>query len=323
MKVLLAARLPRRITESLNAVGFAVLDAMGAEDDALALEIDRRDPDILVVRGAKVSRSMMERGSLKLIVRAGAGCDSIDLVSATEFGISVANCAGRNADAVAELAFGLMIALDRRIPDNVFDLRNGKWNKLKYSVGKGLRGRKIGLLGLGYVGRAMISPARAFGMSVGAWSRSLDPGQAAGLGIHHFASPADLAENSQIMSLHLPLTSETRGIVDSEILGKLPPGAYLINTARAELVDEEALLEAMENRQLLVGLDVYSREPPADAIEFTDKLGRNDSVYGTHHIGASTEQAQLAIADEVFRILQTFKNSNTVPNLVNRPAKKV
>lgn len=321
MKLLLAVRLATDILHSLAALGFDLLDASELRGETLEQEIIRTNAEILVVRSAKITRHTMKESSLALIVRAGSGLDSIDLIAASEFGIRVANCPGRTAAAVAELTFGLLISLDRQIVDNVLDLRNGAWNKGKYSTGRGLKGRTIGLAGLGCVGQAMIPPAQAFGMSVNAWSRSLSAEKAKALGIHYFATLAELATNSQILSLHLPLTVQTRAIVNDNILSRLPIGAYLINTARAELIDEAALVAAVTQQRLRVGLDVYHQEPSSLAGAFGDVVGRLIGVYGTHHIGASTEQAQMDVADEVFRILKAYKETSVVRNLVSVPTR--
>ena len=140
---------------------------------------------MLVVRSTKVTAAALHSGALKLVVRAGAGYNTIDVAAASRRGIYVSNCPGKNSMAVAELAFGLILALDRRIADNVAALRQGQWNKKEFSKARGLFGRTLGLIGLGQIGREMVPRARAFGLRVVAWSRSLTPESARALGVEH------------------------------------------------------------------------------------------------------------------------------------------
>jgi D-3-phosphoglycerate dehydrogenase len=153
--------------------------------------------------------------ALGLIVRAGAGVNNIDVEAASERGVYVSNCPGRNAAAVAELAMGLVLALDRRIVDGTVALREGRWAKSELSDARGLAGRRFGVAGLGSIGRLVVERARGFGMQVQAWSRSLSQGRARELGVAHCSSLAELAQNSDVLSIHLPLTSLTRGAVDN------------------------------------------------------------------------------------------------------------
>jgi D-3-phosphoglycerate dehydrogenase / 2-oxoglutarate reductase len=218
---------------------------------------------------------------------------------------------------VAELAFGLILALDRRIADNVAALRLGQWNKKEFSKAKGLFGRTLGLIGLGPIGREMVPRARAFGLRVVGWSRSLTPESARLLGVEHKQSPAEVAADADIVSIHVALNAQTRGMIGADFFSVMRPGAFFINTSRAEVVDQEALASAVRAKQIRAGLDVYAKEPAGSAGEFADEIARLDLVYGTHHIGASTEQAQEAIADETVRVIQTFQETGHVPNVVN------
>jgi D-3-phosphoglycerate dehydrogenase len=274
-------------------------------------------PDVLVVRGTKVTEPMLAAGPLKLIVRAGAGYNTIDVAAASRRGIYVSNCPGKNSIAVAELAFALILALDRRIADNVIALRAGQWNKKEFSKARGLFGRKLGLVGLGKIGQEMIPRARAFGMPVVAWSRSLTDERAAELGIERKASPLEVAREADIVSVHVALKPDTRLLVNSEFFGEMREGAYFINTSRGEVVDEDALAAAIKTKGIRAGLDVFAIEPTSAVAEFTDSIVKEAGVYGTHHVGASTEQAQEAIAAETVRIIQSFKETGQVPNVVN------
>jgi D-3-phosphoglycerate dehydrogenase len=245
------------------------------------------------------------------------------VAAASKRGIYVSNCPGKNSVAVAELAMGLILALDRRIADNVIDLRAGTWNKKEYAKARGLMGQTLGLLGFGHIGREVASRARAFGMPVLVWSRRFTENPAArsaaenDYGITVVASPQDLVAKSDIISIHVALTKETRGFVNADLLSRARKGAYIVNTARAEVVDHAALAQAIKDKGLRVGLDVFDNEPTAATASFTDPLVSQAGAYGTHHIGASTDQAQEAIAAETVRIIRTFKDTGKVPNVVN------
>ena len=316
MKVLVADAFPRERLAEIAALGLQVehrpeltpADLPGAMAGVTAL----------VVRGKQVTAEVFEKAdALSLVIRAGAGVNTIDVAAASRVGVYVANCPGQNAIAVAELAMGLMLALDRRIPDNVIKLRAGQWDKKAFSEAEGLFGRALGIAGTGPIGQETIKRARAFGLEVHAWSRSLDAARAAALGVKRASSLRELAAGVDILSLHLPLNKETRGLVGREVLEALPPGAMLINTARAELVDQAALLELARDGRLRVGTDVFAGEPEKGQAAFDSELGKLPGVYGTHHIGASTAQAQDAIAAETVRILSRFVRDGSIPNCVN------
>ena len=317
MRVLVADKFEQSGRDGLEALGCEVSYQPDLKDDALANAIAEVMPDVLVVRGTKVTEPMLAAGPIKLVVRAGAGYNTIDVAAASKRGIYVSNCPGKNSIAVAELAFALILALDRRIVDNVVTLRRGEWNKKEFSKARGLYGRTLGLIGVGKIGQEMISRARAFGMPVIAWSRSLTPLRAAELGVTHKESPEAVAAEADVVSLHLALNNETRNIIDAEFFNAMRQGAYFINTARGEVVDQQALVDAMKTRGIRAGLDVYATEPTSAVAEFSDPVGKEEGLYGTHHIGASTDQAQEAIAAETVRIVQQFKETGQVPNVVN------
>ena len=246
----------------MTAAGHEVVSNPGLNGDALRNALASEHPHVLIVRSTKVSSEMMDTNpNLELIVRAGAGYDTIDVAAASRRGIFVANCPGKNAVAVAELAFGLIIAIDRLIADNVSDARRGHWNKAGFSKAKGLKGRTLGLIGLGSIGTEMIDRARAFGMPVVAWSRSLTDERAGNLGIRRVGSPVEVARESDIVSLHVASKPETRHLVNDEFLAAMKPGAALINTTRGAVVDEAALMKALDEKELFVGLDVFENEP--------------------------------------------------------------
>lgn len=317
MKVLVADKFEQSGLDGLRALGCEVIYDPSLKEESLIEALRLHNPDILVVRSTKVTAPMLEAGDLSLVIRAGAGVNTIDVATASKRGIYVANCPGKNAVAVAELAFGLILSLDRRIPDNVQQLREGRWNKKEFSEARGLAGQTLGLIGVGNIGREMIPRARAFGMRVIAWSRSLTPETAEALQIGYRATPLDVASEADIVSVHVALTPETHHLCGRAFFEAMKPGAYFINTARAEVVDEEALLWAVREKGIRAGLDVFSTEPAAAEGAFDNPLVHLPNVYGTHHIGASTRQAQEAIAEEVVNIVRTYMQTGHVPNVVN------
>jgi D-3-phosphoglycerate dehydrogenase / 2-oxoglutarate reductase len=317
MRVLIADKFEQSGCDGLQAIGCDVSYQPDRKDESLVEAIGSVSPDVLVVRGTKVTEPMLEAGPIKLVVRAGAGYNTIDVAAASKRGIYVSNCPGKNSIAVAELAFALILALDRRIVDNVVTLRQGQWNKKEFSKARGLFGRTLGLIGLGKIGQEMIPRARAFGMPVVAWSRSLTPERAGALGVEYKQTPKEVATAADIVSVHTALNSETRGSINADIFSAMRPGSYFINTARGEVVDQNALIEAMKNRGIRAGLDVFAVEPSSSVADFTDPIGKEDQLYGTHHVGASTDQAQEAIAAETVRIVREFKETGKVPNVIN------
>ena len=323
MTVLIADKFEQSGVEGLRALGCDVVYEPNLKDEALAERLGATGAQVLVVRSTPVTERMLDVGHLSLIVRAGAGVNTIDVAAASRRGIYVSNCPGKNAVAVAELTFALMLALDRRIADNVAELRHGKWNKKEFSKAQGLYGRTLGLIGFGSIGQEVARRARAFGMPVIVWSRrftaNADLGRQAveDLGVQVMPSAEKVAAHADIVSIHLALTKDTRGFVDADVLKHIKPGAMLINTARAEVLDYAAVAEAVRDKNLRVGLDVFANEPTAAEGAFNDPLLQLPTVIGTHHIGASTDQAQEAIAAETVRIVKTFVETGRVPNVVN------
>lgn len=317
MKVLVADRFEKSGLDGLKSLGCDVLYEPDLKDDALTDAIGSSGAEVLIVRSTKVTRPMLEAGRLSLVVRAGAGYNTIDVEAASARGISVANCPGKNSVAVAELAFGLILALDRRIADNVSDLKLGAWNKKEYSKARGLFGRTLGLLGVGGIGKEMIPRARAFGMPVVAWSRSLTPERAQELAVERKDTPAGVAASCDIASVHVALKPETKGLAGAEFFAAMKPGAFFINTSRAEVVDEAALEKAVREKGIRAGLDVFAGEPTGGSGEVSALIFQLPGVIGTHHIGASTEQAQEAIAAETVRIVREYIGAGRAPNVVN------
>jgi D-3-phosphoglycerate dehydrogenase len=338
MKVLIADKFEKSGIEGLKAAGCEVVFEPDLKDDTLVEAIKKTEAEVLVVRSTVVIEAMLDAGKLALVVRAGAGYNTIDVKAASRRGIYVSNCPGKNSIAVAELAFGLIIGLDRRIPDNVAELRLGKWNKKEYSSkAKGLHGQTLGILGFGSIGQEMAKRALAFGMNLVIWSEigvrvdrdaipvdlplllQFRPSSPAIIAerITVAQTPAEVAEKCDILTIHVAAGPLTKNLVNEDVIAHLKPGAYVINTARPDVLDYKALARAVKEKGLRVAMDVYPGEPAGSTAEFTTPLLGLPGVYGTHHIGASTDQAQEANAAETVRIVQTFKETGSVPNVVN------
>jgi len=322
MKVLIADKFEQVGLDGLAELGCELDFEPGLTADDLPARLGTSNPDVLVVRSTKVRKDALEAaGRLSLIIRAGSGYDTIDVDAASGLGIFVANCPGKNAIAVAELVMGLLCACDRRIPDQTADLRAGVWKKKEYSKARGLHGRTLGIVGLGRIGGEVATRAKAFGMHVVAWSRSLTPESAEAMGLGYAATPIEVARGADAVTIHVAATEDTRHLVNAEFLAAMKPGAYLINTSRGSVVDSEALTAAIREKDLRAGLDVFADEPAATDPDFTDPIVEKPGVYGTHHVGASTDQAQAAVAHEAVRIVEAYLNSGEVPNCVNRLAR--
>lgn len=319
MKVLVADKFEDSGLQELKRLGYDVHYDPALNGAQLKDAISESACDVLVVRSTKVTASMLEDcGRLALIVRAGAGFDTIDVEAASRHSVLVSNCPGKNAVAVAELTFALVLALDRLLVENVTDLREGVWNKARYGQARGLMGRTLGVLGVGQIGRMVIRLAQSFGMNVVAWSRSLSLELAESLHVIRCSSPGEVASACDILTIHLPSAQETKHIVGEEVLNRLSPGSYVINTSRPELLDYKALASAMKSLDLRAGLDVFPHEPASGTGKFTDAIVQAPGiVYGTHHIGASTQQAQEAIAHEAVRVIRVFHETGQAVNCVN------
>ena len=319
MRVLIANKCEQSGIEGLRALGGAITYDPDA-GDRLASMMTELAPEVLIVRATKVTAAALVP-SLKLIVRAGAGVNTIDVASALARGIIVTNCPGINSIAVAELAFGRMLTVDRRIPDNVSDLRAGVWNKKEYSRARVLFGRTLGLLGAGAIGQEVIRRAAGFGMPVVLWSRrfngrdgALSATEARELGVEAALSqipvtlaptPRAVAERSEVLSVHVALTPR-RSTWSMPMYAGLRRGGMLINTARGDR-SMPRRLAACHRPGIRAGLDVFAAEPPASCGPLlADPIVQVPGVYGTHHIGASTDQAQEAIAAETVRIVKSL-----------------
>jgi D-3-phosphoglycerate dehydrogenase len=309
VRILFADKLSDQTVHDLEAHGHEcdVDPDLGADD------LPARIPgyDVLVVRSTKIPRAVFEASDrLVLVIRAGAGTNTIDTDAAAERAVFVCNVPGRNAAAVAELTIGLLLAVDRRIPDNVADLREGRWDKKTYGKAEGLLGSTMGIIGLGSIGMLVAERAVAFGIRVQSVAREGRAPAAAAraeeLGITMRDSLEELLATSDIVSLHVPASPSTKHLVDADFLARMRPGAILLNTSRGDVVDEAALLKALDEGRVRAGLDVFAEEPSSGQATWESPLARHPNVVATHHIGASTNQAQRAIAQGVTEIVDAF-----------------
>jgi D-3-phosphoglycerate dehydrogenase len=313
VQVLIADKFPDLYINQLKEMELEVIYSpkLGEKD----LPEAAKEVDILVVRSTNVTAETITASkNLNLIIRAGAGVNNINIPAANQKGIYVANCPGMNSIAVAELAIGLMISLDRRIPDNVIDFRNGKWNKGEYSKAEGLMGKTLGIIGVGNIGKEVAKRAIAFGMNV----YGKDISRIEGVMIKDFSEMNQLLPLCDIITIHLPATSQTKGLFNKEMFSYMKPNAMLINTARADIIDQDAMIEAIKTKNIRVALDVIKNEPENKAADISSPLQELKNVYLTHHIGASTEQAQNAVAAETIRIIKDYIESGVIAHWVNR-----
>ncbi len=311
------------VADKLDPAKVADLEKRGAEIDlqpnltADELLEEIKDAEILIVRSTKVSARVMEMASsLSLIIRAGAGVNTIDVATASACGVYVCNCPGTNTDAVAEIAIAHLIAADRQLVAASCDMREGKWLKKKYGAARGLKGRTLGIIGLGAIGKAVASRAAGLEMNVVAWSRSLTEAAAEELGIGYCASPEAVAQQSDAISLHLAETADTKHLVNKEFLSLMKAGAILVNTSRGGVVDTAALKDAILEKGLRVGLDVFENEPTGGEAPFED-TGLAEIAACTPHVGASTDQASDAVGEEVVRIVAAYQQTGMPRNAVN------
>ncbi len=319
MKILFADKFPQNYFDQLQAQGHECSLQPDLTAEALPDAID--DYEILVVRSTKVTEQTVKAASnLKLVIRAGAGTNTIDKPCAREHGVDVCNVPGKNALAVAEVAMGLLIAIDRNIPDNVIELRQGQWNKKRYSQAQGLYGRKLGVIGLGSIGFALAERAKAFGIDVYVIAKpdrdTAMQERIKSLGIQQVDDMDALVSTCDILSFHVPANDQTKGMINAQMLDKMQPGTIILNTSRGEIVDEAALIEAMNSKGIRAGLDVYANEPGSGEAEFDCAIAKHPNVYGTHHIGASTTQAQNAVAEGVIEVIQAHQTGEII-NCVN------
>jgi len=320
MRVLIADKYEAEGVALLEEIGCAVTVQPTLEGDGMPAAFADIKPDILIVRSTKVPKAALEgAGELRLIIRAGAGYDNIDWKAAAELGIAVCNCPGMNAAAVAELAMGLLIACDRRIPQQTAELAGGHWFKKEFAKARGLKGRTLLVMGAGAIGFGVAKRAQAFDMHVMVLEPTLSVPWAKALGLE-LVAPDDLldaVERADAISVHVPVNDKTRGMVGEDFFARMKPGAIIVNTSRGPIIDDAALLRAIETKGIRAGLDVYNDQPAGKDEQWKPPVAGNPNIVNTHHIGASTDQAQIAVAEEVARITKQYQATGRFEHCVN------
>ena len=313
--IVVADQLPSSAIELLRSVPSWTVDAR-PQRPAEQLKADLAGANALIVRSATtVDRALIEAApNLKVIARAGTGVDNVDVDAATERGILVMNAPGANSVSVAEHAVALMLALSRGVAPADAAMKRGVWDKKKL-VGAELRGKTLGIVGLGRIGQEVASRARSFGMKIVAHDPFISEQVAASLDIT-LSSLDDLCAEADYITLHVPSTAETRHLFDRERIAMCKAGVRIVNTARGELIEEEALADAIESGAVAgAGLDVFENEPPGES-----RLVKLRQVVATPHIAASTVEAQELVGIETAAAVREYLQTGTIANAVNFPS---
>jgi D-3-phosphoglycerate dehydrogenase len=316
MQMLVACELPDFAQSELRSLGVKLAYEPAVTAEQLPRLIG--STTILVVDTLRVTpEAIAAARNLQMIIRAGFGPGQISVEEASMQGIFVVHCPEKDAAALAEMTFALLLALDRRIVENTETLREGRWNRAQFTGARGLAGRSLGVLGLGRVGREVAGRARAFGMTVLGWSPTLTPERAAEWGVEFCNWPRDLARRSDMVSVHAGPEAGEQHLVDAEFLDSLPIGAYLVHVGPPTAIDEAALVDAIPRRQLRVALDVHAGEPSGDTGKFRSRVLALPGVLGTHHVGGITAQMRDAVAREIVRLTRAFVVNGEVQNCLN------
>jgi D-3-phosphoglycerate dehydrogenase len=323
VKVLIADQFEASACEALERMGCEIRVDPALGPETLVEAIAAFEPAVLIVRSTKVPKAVIDQaGPVRLIIRAGAGYDNIDISAAGARSIGVCNCPGMNGVAVAELTMAHLLNCDRRVASQTAELRAGHWNKQEYSKARGLKGLRLGIVGVGSIGRAVISRAKAFEMGVAAWSRSMTPERAKSLGVEFGGSTRQdllkMVSGCDAVSIHVASTPDTKDLCDQAFFDAMTEGAYFVNTSRGSVVDEKALAAAIQAKGIRAGLDVYRDQPAEKEAEWRPGLADLEGVASmSHHVGASTDQAQTAVGVEAVRLVEVFKTSGRFENCVN------
>ena len=314
MKVLVADEISKSGVEMLKAQGYQVDVRTGLKEDELAKII--KDYDVLLVRSAtKATRKVIEASRLKVIGRAGIGVDNIDVDAATERGVLVMNAPSGNVVSTAELTIGLIFALARRISQADASMKRGEW-KRKEMKGVQVQGKTLGIVGLGRVGAEVAKKAIALGMTVIAYDPLVSPEVGAKLRVR-LVTLDHLLKDSDFITLHTPLTPQTKDMIGKNELAMMKKSAMLINCARGGVVNEDALAEALaQNKLAAAAVDVFVNEPPTGS-----KLLTLPSAVLTPHLGATTSEAQEEVGSEIAEQVIAYLRDNILKNAVNLPAK--
>jgi D-3-phosphoglycerate dehydrogenase len=317
VRVLVTDAFDSSAADTLRESGFDVIHNPMLGDDTLSAAMRDLQPQVLVARSVRVGEDALRASSqLALAVCAGSEAQWIDLDAASRLGVMVSHCPGRNAAAVAELAWGLIVACDRRIPDQVTDLRAGRADNSRYAGAAGLAGRTLGIVGLGQVGQEIARRGLAFGMHVVAWSKHITEDRCDALGVDFCATLVNLAKLADVISVSVTGNEETRGLLGEKFFNALRPGSIVVNTSRGHVCDETALLHAVRHRGVRAGLDIFGDDVQGRT-SAESALASETGVYGTFRVGDRTEQARLSIDSEVVRILRAWHADGTVLNCVN------
>lgn len=314
-RVLICDKLEAAGVEALTAAGIEVDNRPGLKDDALRDAL--RSADAAIVRSAtKITSELLANpGKLRAVARAGVGVDNIDVEAATRQGVVVMNTPGGNTTSAAEHTIALMFALSRHICAADAGMKMGKWDRTRY-VGSQLTGKTLGVIGLGRIGREVAQRALALGMNVLAFDPVVTSAKVAELGFDP-AGLDDMLPKVDFLSVHVPLTDETKGMIGAGQLAKMKRSARLLNVARGGIIDEQALADALKAGTVAgAGIDVFSAEPPPP----TNPLLTAPNVVLTPHLGASTVEAQENVAVEAAQLLSDFLLRGIVANAVNMAA---
>jgi D-3-phosphoglycerate dehydrogenase / 2-oxoglutarate reductase len=316
LKIVIADDLPASALEILRNEPNWDVDATSGRPPA-ALRAALADADALIVRSAtRVDAALLEAAPrLRIVARAGTGVDNVDVPASSARGVLVVNTPGANSISVAEHTLALMLALARLVPAADRAMKDARWEKKRF-LGNELRGKVLGVAGLGRIGQEVARRARPFGMQILAHDPFISAEVAAGIGSVELVSLDALCERADYITLHLPLTPETRHLFDDARFARCKPGLRIINTARGELIDEDALRRAVEKGIVEgAGLDVFEQEPPRDW-----SLAKLPEIIATPHIAASTEEAQELVGVETAITVRDFLRSGVVRNAVNFPS---
>lgn len=314
MKVLVAEDISDEAIEIMKREGLEVDVRLGIKKEELLKLIEKYDA--LVVRSQiKVDREIIEKAkNLKIIARAGIGVDNIDVETATQRGIVVVNAPGGNTTSTAEHTIGLIFAVARKIPQAYQSMKEKKWDRKKFT-GMELRGKTVGVIGLGRIGYEVAKRCKALDMNVIAYDPYIPAERAQKIGVR-LVDFETLLRESDIITIHVPKTKETTGLIDEREIELMKDGVIIINTARGGIIKEEALIKALMKGKIGgVGLDVYEQEPP----NFDSPLFRFENVVTTPHIAASTKEAQISVGKIIAEDIVSFAKNLPAKNAVNLP----
>lgn len=320
MKVLIADTFSAAAIEELKKAGIEVVYDTSLKEQKLTDALKANQPDILVVRSTKVQPPQIEAAlpNLKMVVRAGSGYDTIDTATCKEKNIAVCNTPGMNATAVAELVFAHILQSDRHIYENIKLFKEGHWAKGRFAKCHGIKGSTLGIVGFGNIGKLVTDRAKAFEMSVIVFDPFIEAEKIEAVGAKYTKDILEIAKTADFVTVHVPGGASTKGMIGEEFLNAMKPGAVLINTSRATVVDENALVKVVKDHKITACLDVMSNEPAEKDCEFKHPLFADiDGIYVSHHIGASTVQAEGAIGEEALKVVLTFAQKGEILHRVN------